>query len=58
MSPLVKQKTQMLLDKYFIGQNNNELIIKGSDVNSFLQEFSELVISRTLDVAFGMKETK
>lgn len=56
MSPVVKQKVMDLIDKYFIGQDNHELVIKSNDINLFLQEFSELVISRTIDVAFGMKE--
>jgi hypothetical protein len=56
MSPVVKQKVMDLIDKHFIGQNNDELVIKKNDINLFLQEFSELVISRTIDVAFGMKE--
>jgi hypothetical protein len=55
MSPVVKQKTTLLIEKYFIGQHNNELVIKADSMGNFLQEFSELVISRTLDVAFGMK---
>ena len=56
MSPAVKEKTTQLIEKYFIGQQNDELVIKTDSVGDFLQEFSELVIGRTLDVAFGMKE--
>lgn len=56
MSPAVKEKTTLLIEKYFIGQQNGELVIKADTMGNFLQEFSEIVISRTLDVAFGMKE--
>ena len=56
MSPSVKAKTTLLIEKHFIGHQNNELVIKADSMGNFLHEFSELVISRTLDVAFGMKE--
>jgi hypothetical protein len=56
MNTTTKKETQHLIEKYFFGQNNNELVIKGEDMNKFLGEFSELVISRTLDVAFNMKD--
>lgn len=55
MSPQTKKQTQLLIEKYFIGQSNDELVINANDLNKFLQEFSELVISRTLDVAFNIK---
>ena len=55
MSPAVKKKTTLLIEKYFIGQQNNELVINVDNMGKFLHEYSELVISRTLDVAFGMK---
>ena len=55
MSPAVKEKTTLLIEKYFIGQHNNELVINADSMGKFLHEYSELVISRTLDVAFGMK---
>lgn len=51
-----EKNTKILIDKYFVGQSNNELVIKDIDMNNFLREFSELVISRTLDVAFNMKD--
>lgn len=56
MSEQSKQQTQNLIDKYFVGQSNNELVINTNNMNNFLREFSELVISRTLDVAFNMKD--
>jgi hypothetical protein len=55
MSPAVKEKTTLLIEKYFIGQQNNELVINADSMGKFLHEYSEIVISRTLDVAFGMK---
>jgi hypothetical protein len=51
-----KKAAQKLIEQYFFGQNNNELVIKGDDMKDFLQKFSELVISRTLDIAFNMKD--
>ena len=51
-----KQQTQNLIDKYFVGQSKDELVINTNNMNNFLREFSELVISRTLDVAFNMKD--
>lgn len=56
MSTDSKKAAQQLVERYFFGQNNNELVIKGEDMKEFLQKFSELVISRTLDVAFKMKD--
>jgi hypothetical protein len=50
MSPTVQQKVQNLLDKYFIGQNNCELVIKQDDLNSFLSEYNTIIISRTVEV--------
>jgi hypothetical protein len=56
MNEQSKQQTQNLIDKYFVGQSNNELVINSHNMNNFLREFSELVISRTLDIAFNMKD--
>jgi hypothetical protein len=56
MNTTTKKETQRLIEKYFFGQNNNEIVIKQDDMGKFLAEFSELVISRTLDVAFNMKD--
>jgi hypothetical protein len=56
MNSAVRQQVQLLIDRYFVGQNNNELVIKNDTMNDFLREFSEVVISRTIDVAFGIKE--
>ena len=56
MNEQSKQQTQNLINKYFVGQSNNELVINTNNMNNFLREFSELVISRTLDVAFNMKD--
>lgn len=50
MSPTVQQKVQNLLDKYFIGQSNGELVIKQEDMNSFLSEYNTIIISRTVEV--------
>ena len=56
MNEQSKQQTQNLIDKYFVGQSKDELVINTNNMNNFLREFSELVISRTLDVAFNMKD--
>jgi len=50
MSPTVKEKVQDLLDKYFIGQNNGELVIKQDHLNNFLSEYNTIIISRTVEV--------
>jgi hypothetical protein len=50
MSPTVQEKIQNLLDKYFIGQNNHELVIKQDDLNKFLSEYNTIIIGRTIDV--------
>jgi hypothetical protein len=50
MSPTVQQKVQNLLDKYFIGQSNGELVIKQDDMNSFLSEYNTIIITRTVEV--------
>jgi phage anti-repressor protein len=56
MNTTSKKETQRLIEKYFFGQNNDEIVIKKDDMGKFLGEFSELVISRTLDIAFNMKD--
>ena len=50
MSPTVQQKVQNLLDKYFIGQSNGELVIKQEDMSSFLSEYNTIIITRTVEV--------
>jgi len=50
MSQTVQQKVQSLLDKYFIGQNNHELVIKQDDLNKFLSEYNTIIITRTVEV--------
>ena len=50
MSPTVQEKIQNLLDKYFIGKNNHELVIKQDDLNKFLSEYNTIIIGRTIDV--------
>jgi hypothetical protein len=50
MSPTVQQKVQDLIDKYFIGQSNGELVIKQDDMNSFLSEYNKIIITRTVEV--------
>jgi hypothetical protein len=50
MSPTVKEKVQDLLDKYFIGQSNGELVIKQDHLNNFLSEYNTIIISRTVEV--------
>ena len=56
MNTTTKKAAQHLIEKYFFGQNNDEIVIKKDDMNKFLAEFSQLVISRTLDIAFNMKD--
>jgi hypothetical protein len=50
MSPTVQQKVQDLIDKYFIGQSNGELVIKQDNLNSFLHEYNTVIITRTVEV--------
>jgi len=50
MSPTVKEKVQDLLDKYFTGQSNGELVIKQDHLNNFLSEYNTIIISRTVEV--------
>lgn len=50
MSTTVQQKVQHLLDKYFIGQSNGELVIKQDNLNSFLSEYNKIIITRTVEV--------
>lgn len=50
MSPTVQQKVQSLLDKYFIGQSNGELVIKQDNLDHFLSEYNKIIITRTIDV--------
>lgn len=50
MSPTVQQKVQNLVDKYFIGQNNSELVIKNDNLDKFLQEYNTVIITRTIEV--------
>jgi hypothetical protein len=50
MSPTVQQKVKKLLDKYFIGQSNGELVIKQDKLDNFLSEYNTIIITRTIDV--------
>jgi hypothetical protein len=50
MSPVIQKKVQALLDKYFIGQSNGELVIKQDDMNSFLSEYNKIIIARTVEI--------
>jgi hypothetical protein len=50
MSLKVKQKVQNLVDKYFVGQNNSELVISNEDLTKFLQEYNTIIITRTVEV--------
>jgi len=50
MSPTVQQKVKKLLDKYFIGQSNEELVIKQDKLDNFLSEYNTIIITRTIDV--------
>jgi hypothetical protein len=50
MSPTVQQKVQNLLDKYFIGQSNGELVIKQDHLDSFLSEYNKIIITRTVEI--------
>lgn len=50
MSPVVQKKVKALLDKYFIGQSNGELVIKQDDMSNFLSEYNTIIISRTVEV--------
>jgi hypothetical protein len=50
MSLKVKQKVQNLVDKYFVGQNNSELVIRNEDLTKFLQEYNTIIITRTVEI--------
>ena len=50
MSPVIQKKVQALLDKYFIGQSNGELVIKQDKLDNFLSEYNTIIITRTIDV--------
>jgi hypothetical protein len=50
MKLTVKQKVQNLVDKYFVGQNNSELVIRNEDLTKFLQEYNTIIITRTVEV--------
>jgi hypothetical protein len=56
MNEYTKEMANGIIEKYFFGQHNDELVIKKDDMMKFLAEFSKLVIARTIDIAFNMKD--
>lgn len=57
MNTFVKDKVKNLVEKYFnsIPNYDNHIAISKENLNKFLADFSEIVISRTLDTAFNVK---
>lgn len=58
MSPKVKDQVKNLIEKYFrsIPDDDTNIAIDKTNLNKFLSDFSEIVISRTLDTAFNVKD--
>lgn len=58
MNSVVKDKVKTLIERYFnsIPNYNDHIAINKDNLNKFLADFSEIVIARTLDTAFNIKE--
>ena len=58
MSPKVKDQVKNLIEQYFrsIPNDDTNIAIDRNNLNKFLSDFSEIVISRTLDTAFNVKD--
>lgn len=58
MSPKVKDQVKTLIEQYFrsIPNDDTNIAIDRNNLNKFLADFSEIVISRTLDTAFNVKD--
>lgn len=58
MSPKVKDQVKNLIEQYFrsIPNDDTNIAIDRNNLNKFLADFSEIVISRTLDTAFNVKD--
>lgn len=58
MSPKVKDQVKTLIEQYFrsIPNDDTNIAIDKTNLNKFLSDFSEIVISRTLDTAFNVKD--
>lgn len=58
MSPKVKDQVKNLIEQYFrsIPNDDTNIAIDRNNLNKFLSDFSEIVISRTLDTAFNIKD--
>ena len=58
MNSQVKEQVVSLVEKYFrsIPNDDTNIAIDKTSLNKFLSDFSEIVISRTLDTAFNVKD--
>lgn len=58
MNSFTKEKVVALIQQYFRSIPNDDIniAINRDDLNQFLSDFSEIVVSRTLDTAFNIKE--
>jgi len=58
VSPKVKDQVKNLIEQYFrsIPNDDTNIAIDRNNLNKFLADFSEIVISRTLDTAFNVKD--
>lgn len=57
MDSITKEKIILLIEQYFhsLPENSEYITIKRDNLNSFLSDFSEIVVSKTLDATFGVK---
>lgn len=57
MNSKIKEQVVLLIEQYFrsIPNDDTNIAIDKSNLNKFLSDFSEIVISRTLDTAFDFK---
>lgn len=57
MNSKTKEQVVSLIEKYFRSIPNDDIniAIDRTNLNKFLSDFSEIVISRTLDTAFDFK---
>lgn len=58
MNSKIKEQVVSLIEQYFrsIPNDDTNIAINRNDLNKFLGDFSEIVISRTLDTAFNLKD--
>ena len=58
MNSFTKERVVSLIQQYFYSIPNDDanIAINRTDLNKFLSDFSEIVIVRTLDTAFNIKD--